>query len=153
MSFQHHNRKSSSDNNVIPDVELTTASEVDRKPFEDDKDGQSEQDEDQDRNQKVARCGGYKVGSFLILYSFDLIMFNRFPSMSVIVVLRYVNSPKTLHIVGNAALKVPKISQAAQKARPKKVAKVWHITCVIATMLILLIPRTGLQLERRRIIE
>jgi hypothetical protein len=42
LSSQQCNRNSPSDNDVVPDVELTTASEVDGKPFEDDKDGQSE---------------------------------------------------------------------------------------------------------------
>ena len=95
MSSQRRNRTTPSDNDVVPDVELTTASEVDGKPFGDDEDGQSEQGEDQDQNRKVAPRGSYKVVLFLLLYSFDLIAFNRFPSVSAIVMLRYVYSPRT----------------------------------------------------------
>ena len=80
MSSQLRNDKLSSDDSLIPDVE------VDGKPFEDDDDGQSEQDEDQ--KQKVAHCGSHKVGSFLLPYAFDLIKFDRFPSASLLVVLR-----------------------------------------------------------------
>ena len=148
MSSQQHNRTTPSDNDVVPDVELTTASEVDGKPFGDDGDSQSEQGEDQNQNQKVAPRGSYKVGLFLLLYSFDLITFNRFPSVSAIVMLRYVDSPRTSPIVDDTALKVPKISWAAQKACSKKVAKVWYIARrAIATILILLISCTGRRLE------
>lgn len=148
MSSQQRDRNSPSDSNVVPDVEFTTASEVDGRPFENDEDGQSEQGELEYQNQKVARRSGYKVGLFLLSYSFDLITFNRFPSASVLVVLRYIYSPRTFPIVDNAALKVPKISRAAQKARSKKLAKVWYITRAITTILILLIPCAGLQLEK-----
>ena len=86
MSSQPRNDKLSSDDGLIPDVELTTASEVDGKPFEDNNDGHSEQDEDQ--KQKVVHCSGHKVGSFLLPYAFDLIKFNRFPSASLLIVLR-----------------------------------------------------------------
>jgi len=69
-----------SDDNLIPDVELTTASEINGKPFDNNKDDLSEQDEDQ--NKKVACHCGYKVGFFLVLYSMELIMFDRVPSMN-----------------------------------------------------------------------
>ena len=68
--------------------------------------------------------------------------------------LRYVDPPRTSPIVDDTALKVPKISWAAQKAHSKKVAKVWYIARhAIATVLILLISRAGRRLENRRIIE
>ena len=75
-----------SDDNLIPDVELTTASEIDGKPFDDNKDDLSEQDEDQ--NEKVARRRGYKVRFFLVLYSMELIVFDRVPSVNRPVVTR-----------------------------------------------------------------
>jgi len=69
-----------SDDNLIPDVELTTASEINGKPFDNNKDDPSEQDKDQ--NKKVARRHGYKVRFFLVLYSMELIMFDRVPSVN-----------------------------------------------------------------------
>ena len=62
MSSRPHNNDSEqlSDDNIIPDVELTTASEVDGRPFQDDKESQAE--DDKDKVQKTACHCDPKVG-------------------------------------------------------------------------------------------
>jgi len=69
-----------SDDDLIPDVELTTTSEINGKPFDNNKHDLSEQDKDQ--NEKVAHHHGYKVRFFLVLYSMELIVFDRVPGMN-----------------------------------------------------------------------
>lgn len=67
LSLQRAHWSSKPPDEVIPDVELTTASEVDGRPAEDEEDAFSEEDENKD--QKIARRRSYKVCPSLASYS------------------------------------------------------------------------------------
>jgi len=71
------------------DVELTTTSEGDGKPSEDDGDCQSESEEDNDKGQKIVACRhAYKVQPFLSPYHLNLLCFDRLLGVNVLAVLR-----------------------------------------------------------------
>jgi hypothetical protein len=86
LSSRQQNNRRLSDEDVIPDIELTTASEVDGRPFEDDEDVQSE--EDKNKNKKIAYRRNYKVRIFFASYMFEFTILYRVLSVNMLAVQR-----------------------------------------------------------------